>query len=114
MIPGKMYRPAPNGLGGNDDFGQMSAWYIFNALGFYPVAPGSDEYVFGSPLVVSAEITLENGNVFRISTRHQSPENVYVRKITLNGKSLDRHTLRHEEIIKGGDLVYYLSAKPAK
>lgn len=114
MIPPKMYRPAPNGLGGNDDFGQMSAWYIFNALGFYPVAPGSDEYVFGSPLVVSAEIALENGNVFRVSARNQSPENAYVQRITLNGKRLDRHFIRHEEIAGGGELVYYMSAKPAK
>lgn len=114
MIPGKMYRPAPNGLGGNDDFGQMSAWYIFNALGFYPVSPGNDEYVFGSPLIISAELRLQNGKVFRISTKNQRPENVYVEKITLNGVELDRHYLKHEEIVRGGDLVFFMASMPAK
>ncbi|MBK8490388.1 MAG: GH92 family glycosyl hydrolase [Saprospirales bacterium] len=111
MIPPRMYRPAPDGLGGNDDFGQMSAWYLFNALGFYPVSPGNDRYVFGSPSVVSAELTLENGHVFRIETRNQSPENVYVEKITLNGKLLDRAFLRHEEIAAGGELVFFMAEK---
>ena len=111
MIPPRMYRPAPDGLGGNDDFGQMSAWYLFNALGFYPVSPGNDRYMFGSPSVVSAKMTLENGNVFRIETRNQSPENIYVEKITLNGKLLDRPFLRHEEIVAGGELVFYMAEK---
>ncbi|MCB9283573.1 MAG: glycoside hydrolase family 92 protein [Lewinellaceae bacterium] len=114
MIPPKMYRPAPNGLGGNDDFGQMSAWYVFNALGFYPVSPGKAEYVFGSPSVVSAEWTLENGNVFRIETRNQSPAHVYVEKITLNGLLLERPYLSHEEIMRGGELVFYMAGKPVK
>ena len=112
MISPLMYRPTPDGLGGNDDFGQMSAWFIFNALGFYPVLPGSDEYVFGSPSVVSADISLENGKVFSIRTRNQDTRNVYVKRITLNGQNLDRHFLRHQEIVNGGELVFHMSRRP--
>ena len=89
------YLPAPDGLSGNDDCGQMSAWYIFSALGFYPVAPGSDRYDLGSPLIKEAVINLENGKQFRISTINQSPENVYVKKIELNGQKLDRPWITH-------------------
>ena len=84
------YLPAPDGLSGNDDCGQMSAWYIFSALGFYPVAPGSDRYDLGSPLVREAVITLENGKTFSVSAVNQEPGNVYVRKVELNGQKLDR------------------------
>ncbi|MDX9942079.1 MAG: GH92 family glycosyl hydrolase [Bacteroidales bacterium] len=114
MIGPLMYHPAPDGLGGNDDFGQMSAWYIFNALGFYPVLPGSDQYVIGSPSVVSADVKLENGKVFSVRTVNQSEENVYIMKITLNGKPLDRHYIRHQEITDGGELVFYLGRRPLK
>jgi predicted alpha-1,2-mannosidase len=114
MIAPLMYRPAPDGLGGNDDFGQMSAWYIFNALGFYPVLPGSDQYVIGSPSVVSADVKLENGKVFSVRTVNQSEENVYIRKITLNGKPLDRHYIRHQEITDGGELVFHLGRRPLR
>ncbi|MEE4176602.1 MAG: GH92 family glycosyl hydrolase [Bacteroides sp.] len=114
MIGPLMYRPAPDGLGGNDDFGQMSAWYIFNALGFYPVLPGSDQYVFGSPSVVSATIPLENGKVFSVRTVNQSAENVYIRKITLNGKPLNRHYIRHQEIVDGGELVFHMGRRPLR
>ncbi len=114
MIAPKMYKPTPDGLGGNDDFGQMSAWYIFNALGFYPVAPGNDQYVFGSPSVVAAELRLENGNVFTIRTENQSPENVYVQRITLNGRPLNRHYIRHSEISDGGELIFHMGRRPAR
>ncbi|MRR20483.1 glycoside hydrolase family 92 protein [bacterium] len=102
------YLPAADGLSGNDDCGQMSAWYIFSALGFYPVAPGSVRYDLGSPLVREAVITLENGKQFTISTVNQSPENVYVKKTELNGKRLDRLWISHDEIINGGRLVFFM------
>jgi predicted alpha-1,2-mannosidase len=102
------YLPAPDGLSGNDDCGQMSAWYIFSALGFYPVAPGSDRYDLGSPLVKEAVISLENGKQFTVSTINQSPENVYVKKVELNGKKLDRSWIAHDEIMEGGTLVFYM------
>ena len=103
------YLPAPDGLSGNDDCGQMSAWYIFSALGFYPVAPGSDRYYLGSPLVKEAEMELENGLTFTVSAVNQSPGNVYVRKIELNGQKLDRLYITHREIIDGGNLVFYMT-----
>lgn len=104
-----MYHPAPDGLGGNDDCGQMSAWYIFSAMGLYPVAPGSDRYCLGSPQVKEAIISLENGRQFIISTVNQSPENVYVKKTELNGKKLDRLWITHDEIMQGGKLVFFMS-----
>jgi predicted alpha-1,2-mannosidase len=111
MILKKQYGTAPDGLGGNDDTGQMSAWYIFTALGFYPVAPGSDKYWLGSPAVQSAVLQLDNGKTFRIETRDQSDKNVYVKKILLNGQSLTRLWLTHEEIMAGGVLVFFMSNK---
>jgi putative alpha-1,2-mannosidase len=89
----------------------MSAWYIFTALGFYPVAPGSDQYALGSPAIDGATITLENGHVFTIRAVNQSARNVYVSKVTLNGQTLDRHYITHEEMLNGGALVFYMSAK---
>jgi len=103
------YLSAPDGLSGNDDCGQMSAWYIFSALGFYPVAPGSDKYDLGSPLVKDATIRLENGNTFTVSALNQGPENVYVKKTELNGLKLDRQYITHDEIMNGGKLVFYMA-----
>lgn len=114
LILSKMYHPTPGGLGGNDDCGQMSAWYIFSALGFYPVAPGSDEYAIGSPLVKSASITLENGKIFTVQANRQSPQNVYVQKITLNGKPLSAFTLKHQDILQGGTLLFEMGNTPKK
>lgn len=111
MILKKQYHPAPDGLGGNDDCGQMSAWYIFSSLGFYPVAPGSDEYSIGSPSVDGAVLTLENGKTFEIEVRNQSEKNVFVEKMILNGQPLLRNYLIHNEIMNGGKLIFYMSAK---
>ncbi|ATL46079.1 sugar hydrolase [Chitinophaga caeni] len=114
MILKKMYRPTSDGLGGNDDCGQMSAWYIFSSLGFYPIAPGSGQYSLGSPAIVDATLHLENGNTFTVETKNQSDKNVYVSKVELNGVKLDRKYITHEEIMKGGKIVFYMSAKPNK
>lgn len=114
MILKKQYRPTPDGLGGNDDCGQMSAWYIFSSLGFYPVAPGSEEYSIGSPAVKSAVLRLENGKTFTIETKNQSDKNVYVQKIELNGKVLNRRFITHKDIMDGGKIIFYMSGKPVK
>jgi predicted alpha-1,2-mannosidase len=114
MIMKKMYRSAPDGLGGNDDCGQMSAWYIFSALGFYPMSPGSVNYELGSPLVVNATLNLENGNTFKVLTINQGESNVYVDKIKLNGNLLNRTYITHEEITNGGQLEFFMSKKPKK
>jgi predicted alpha-1,2-mannosidase len=113
MILGNQYHARPDGLGGNDDTGQMSAWYIFTALGFYPVAPGSDRYALGSPAVDSATLYFENGQSLTIEARDQGPKNVYVKKITLNGQPLNRNYITHGEIMNGGTLVFYMSPKHA-
>lgn len=114
MVLDAMYKPKPDGLGGNDDCGQMSAWYIFSSLGFYPVAPGSDKYAIGSPKVKEAVLNLENGKTFTITAKNQSAKNVYVSKMELNGKVMDRTYLTHKEIMDGGQLVFYMSSKPKK
>ncbi len=114
MILKKMYLPTPGGLSGNDDCGQMSAWYIFSALGFYPVAPGSDRYSLGSPSVKEALVHLENGKTFTIKALGQSDQNVYVQKILLNGQVLEHNYITHSDIMKGGELVFYMGAKPNK
>ncbi len=111
MILKKQYQPAPDGLGGNDDCGQMSAWYIFSSLGFYPVTPGSDQYQLGSPAVNDATINLENGKTFSIKAVNQGDQNVYVEKVVLNGKPLDRTYITHAELIKGGSLVFHMSSR---
>jgi len=111
MILKKQYKNAPDGLGGNDDCGQMSAWYIFSSLGFYPVAPGSLDYALGSPAVKSAVLQLENGKTFTIEAINQSDKNVYVQKVLLNGKPIKDHIIRHTEIMAGGKLVFYMGPR---
>jgi predicted alpha-1,2-mannosidase len=108
------YKPTPDGLGGNDDCGQMSAWYIFSALGFYPVAPGNDDYSIGSPLVDEAVLNLENGKKVSIKALNNSQENVYVQKVLWNGKEIKNYIIQHSELLKGGDLVFQMGAKPLK
>lgn len=112
MIMDTMYSHREDGLCGNDDAGQMSAWYIFSALGFYPVTPGSEFYSIGSPLVESAKIQLSNGKTFQIKVINQSSENVFVNRILLNGKEIKDFRLRHKDILAGGILEYYMTAKP--
>lgn len=114
MILRHQYKPTPDGLGGNDDCGQMSAWYIFSSLGFYPMAPGSDRYDIGSPAVNGAVLKLENGKRFEIAAVNQSDKNVYVKSITLNGKPLNRLYLTHGEIMNGGKIVFVMGAEPVK
>jgi len=114
MIMDTMYSDQEDGLCGNDDAGQMSAWYVFSALGFYPVLPGSDEYALGSPMVKSADIRLSNGKTFRIRTENHSPENVYVGKVEINGIEIHGITFRHERINQGSEITFYLQNTPKK
>lgn len=102
------YKPTIDGLSGNDDCGQMSAWYIFSALGFYPVAPASDEYQIGSPIINVATLTLENGKTFKIIVQNQSEKNKYVQTIYLNGRLLAGKTLKHADIMNGGELKFVM------
>jgi len=108
------YGPGPAGLIGNDDLGQMSAWYIFTALGFYPVTPASDEYAIGRPFVPRAAIHLENGHTFTITAAPFDAAHPYVGEVTLNGKPLDRVYLKHADILAGGELHFTMQAEPNK
>ncbi len=103
------YHNAPDGISGNEDCGQMSAWYIFSALGFYPVTPASNEYIIGTPLFESSVINLENGKQFQISAKNISDINKYIASVSLNGKPLKRSDLYHNEIMDGGKLVFSMT-----
>jgi predicted alpha-1,2-mannosidase len=111
QIVDSQYRPAPDGLVGNDDLGQMSAWFVFTSLGFYPVAPGTNEYVLGRPFVDRATLHLPNGKTLTIIADHLSDANGFVRAVTLNGKALDRSFVTHEELMAGGELRFVMSPK---
>lgn len=114
MILKKQYKASINGLGGNDDCGQMSAWYLFSTLGFYPFAPGSETYQLGSPAIKKATLHLENGNKLVIEAKNQSEKNVYVSKVTFNGVPVTGYSIHHSDLVKGGELVFYMSAKPKR
>lgn len=111
MIMESMYSNTPDGLCGNDDAGQMSAWYVFSALGFYPVCPGSDLYSIGSPLVRHAILHLENGKSLTIETVNQAPANRYVKKIFINGQEIKRDYLKHEELMNGGTIRFMMGSR---
>ena len=100
------YRPEPDGLCGNDDCGQMSAWYMFSAMGFYPVDPVSGNYVFGAPQLPKIILRLANGKTFTVIAEGLSAENKYVESITLNGNAYDKNYITHEDILNGGILVF--------
>ena len=113
-IMNRMYVNNIDGLHGNDDCGQMSAWYIFTAMGFYPVCPGSDQYVLGAPYVPSCKLTLPNGKLFLIKAPSVSDKKRYVKEVKLNGKPYDKLYLTHSDIMKGGTLEFVMSATPNK
>lgn len=106
------YKPTPDGLSGNDDLGQMSAWAVFTALGFYPVAPGSLEYVIGRPFVRRAVLNLPTGKRFTIVAKGLSDRNRYVGRILLDGRPLERSYIRHAEVVAGGELRFEMRATP--
>ena len=111
QIVESQYKPTPDGLVGNDDLGQMSAWLLFTAMGFYPVAPGSNEYVLGRPFVHEATLHLAGGKTFRVTTDRSGTgaASEYVAAVSLNGKPLDRLFLRHDDVMAGGELRFTFS-----
>ena len=113
-IMNRMYVNNIDGLHGNDDCGQMSAWYIFTAMGFYPVCPGSDQYVLGAPYVPSCNLTLPNGKHFLIKAPGVSDKKRYVKEVKLNGKPYDKLYITHKDIMQGGTLKFVMSATPNK
>ena len=110
----RFYKPEIRGLGGNDDCGQMSAWYIFSALGFYPVCPGTDQYVLGAPYIPYACIKLPGGGTFTVKADGVSDRNCYVKEVRLNGKKYDKLYITHSDIVSGGSLEFIMAAKPNK
>jgi putative alpha-1,2-mannosidase len=108
----RFYQPEICGLGGNDDCGQMSAWYVFTVLGFYPVCPGTDQYVLGAPCIPYAKVTLDNGHVLEVRANGLSARNRYVKSVKLNGIPVNRLYLTHEELLQGGTLEFEMAAKP--
>ncbi|WP_254913814.1 glycoside hydrolase domain-containing protein [Sphingobium sp. Z007] len=111
QIVDTQYKPTPDGLAGNDDLGQMSAWLVFTALGFYPVAPGSGEYVIGRPFVERAEMRVGDKR-FMVLADGLSDANRYVGKVTLNGEALERSFITDAEIRAGGELRFTMQATP--
>lgn len=114
QIMDELYHDAPDGLSGNEDCGQMSAWYVLSAMGFYPVAPGSTKYILGSPVFDSVKVHLENGNTFIITATNNSIENKYVRTASLNAMPITEPQIDHADIMNGSMLAFDMSATPNK
>ena len=112
-IAGKEYAPAPGGLDGDDDCGQMSAWLLFTAMGFYPVNPASGDYMIGSPMYGEIALTLPNGNTFRVQASNNSAQNLYIQSATLNGAPLDIPLITWEQIQAGGTLHFVMGPNPS-
>lgn len=112
-IAAKEYDATPGGLDGDDDCGQMSAWLLFTALGFYPVNPASGEYMIGSPMYPEMSLRLANGKTFRVEATNNSPHNVYIQSATLNGQPLDSPVISWEQILAGGTLHFFMGPEPS-
>jgi predicted alpha-1,2-mannosidase len=108
----ELYINEPDGISGNEDCGQMSAWYIFSSLGFYPVTPGSNQYIIGSPLFEKATLHLENGKSFTVEANNQSTVNKYIASVKLNGEKYEYSYIDHQDLMKGGNLVFEMTNKP--
>ena len=113
-IMNKLYTATPDGYCGDEDNGQTSAWYVFSALGFYPVCPGTDEYILGTPLFKSAKLHLENGKTITIKAENNEADNCYIKDMKINGKSYSRNYLTHAQLMKGANIQFQMSPKPNK
>ncbi|HET7625166.1 MAG TPA: glycoside hydrolase family 92 protein, partial [Verrucomicrobiae bacterium] len=109
---GKLYAPTPDGYCGDEDNGQTSAWYVFSALGFYPVCPGDQNYIIGTPLFDSATLTLKNGKTFKIVARENGPLRPYIHDASLNGNAFDKTYIAHDQILRGGELEFHMTSAP--
>jgi predicted alpha-1,2-mannosidase len=113
-VMNRMYKNHIRGLSGNDDCGQMTAWYLFTAMGFYPVCPGTDQYVLGAPYLPYLKLSLPNGNTFEIKAPDVSDKKRYVKSVRLNGKPYTKMYISHKDIINGGVLEFVMSSSPNK
>src|SRR5699024_7341003 len=114
QVMDRLYKPTPDGYCGDEDNGQTSAWYVFSALGFYPVTPASTEYVLGAPLFKKATLHLPNGKTFVIKAPKNSDKNIYIQKAALNGKRYDKNYIDHFDIMKGGTMKFEMGDQPNK
>ena len=110
----RLYKPTPDGYCGDEDNGQTSAWYVFSAMGFYPVCPASDQYVLGTPLFKKMTISLADGKKLVINAPDNSAENKYVQTVMFNGQSSNKNWLGHFDLIKGGTINFTMGAQPNK
>ena len=110
----KLYTAGPDGYCGDEDNGQTSAWYVFSALGFYPVCPGTDQYILGTALFKSAKLHLENGKTVTIKASNNNTDNRYVKDMKVNGKAFTRNYLTHDQLLKGANIQYQMSPTPNK
>ena len=110
----RLYKPTPDGYCGDEDNGQTSAWYVFSAMGFYPVCPATTQYVLGTPMFKKMTISFENGKKLVIAAPNNSSENFYVSSLQLNGKKINKNWLDHFDLQKGGVLKFGMSATPNK
>jgi len=110
----KLYNATENGYPGDEDQGQTSSWYVLSAMGFYSVCPGTDQYVFGSPVFKKVTLTLENGNTFTVEAENNSDTNVYIQSATLNGKPYTKNYIRYADITNGGTLKFVMGPEPNK
>lgn len=108
-----LYNNTSSGYAGNDDCGQMSAWYVFSAMGFYPVNPADGQYIIGSPLLDECTLKLAGNKEFRIRTIRKSPEDIYIQSVTLNGKKHKDFFITHQDIMNGGTMVFKMGKKPS-
>jgi len=114
QIMATQYSNKPDGFCGNEDCGQMSAWYVWSALGFYPVNPQDGVYIFGSPAIKESQIRCPGGKTFRIIAHNNSAENIYIKSVKLNGKTYHGFSITHQEILQGGRLEFFMDDKPQK
>ena len=112
QVMDKLYTPTPDGYCGDEDNGQTSAWYVFSALGFYPVCPGSNQYVLGTPYFKNVRLNLENGKTVTISAPDNAKENCYIESATLNGRNYDKNYLTHEDLLEGAEISFRMSSTP--
>ncbi|MBV8156529.1 MAG: glycoside hydrolase family 92 protein, partial [Dyella sp.] len=112
-IAANAYSNTPTGILGNEDCGQMSAWYVFTAMGFYPLNPASGEYMIGSPLFSRLALRLGNGKTFVVTAQNNSTDNVYIQSATLNGKALDAPMITYDQIMAGGTLAFVMGPRPS-
>lgn len=110
----RLYKATPDGYCGDEDNGQTSAWYVFSAMGFYPVCPATDQYVLGTPLFKKVTLNLENGKQFVINAPNNSANNKYIAQATLNGKPHDFNWINHSSIQNGGNFNFIMQDKPNK